>query len=80
MQNIGYDQRNFLIAMGTISFVLVLLLIKIVIAFVVKIFLVKSKNQFGGIKFYKILVKNLFFNIFLKLAFEVFMEMIIKGY
>jgi hypothetical protein len=65
MKNIGYDQRNFLISMGTISFVLILLLIRMIFALVVKLFLVASNGKFGGMKFYKILVKNLFFNIFL---------------
>ena len=80
MQSIGYDNRNFLVAMGTVSFVMILLLIRVIVASFVKLFLFASQKKFGGIKFYRFIVKNLFFNIFLQLAFEVFIEIIIKAY
>ncbi len=80
MQNIGYENRNFLVAMGTIAFIMIFLLMRLFFAFFVKIYLLMTKNKFGGLKFFRLIVKNLFFNIFLQLGFEVFIEITVKGY
>ena len=80
MQSIGYENRNFLVSMGTIALIMGILLMRLFFAFFFKFYLFVTKGKFGGLNFYKLLVKNLFFNIFLQLGFEVFIEITVKAY
>ena len=62
--------------MGFISFVLVLYFIRVMIVLLTKFILIKA----GKKNIYKILKKNLFFNIILTITMEVYIEIIINSF
>ena len=46
MQNIGYDNRNAVIGLGTFTFLIIIYFIRLILAFILKILSLKFENRF----------------------------------
>ena len=46
MQNIGYDNRNAVIGLGTFTFLIIIYFIRLILAFILKIISLKFENRF----------------------------------
>ena len=46
MQNIGYDNRNAVIGLGTFTFLIIIYFIRLILAFILKSLSLKFENRF----------------------------------
>ena len=80
MQNVGYDNRNALIGLGTLAFIIFLFFIKILVGIVFKILSYYLNGKYYSKQIHGFITKNLYFNMILALSVEGFLEFIIFGY
>ena len=58
MQDIGYNDRNALTGLGTLTFLIFLYFIRCVLILILKFFLLITNSKFGGKKLFKRLKSN----------------------
>lgn len=79
MQNVAYDDRNATRLLGTWTFIIPYLLLRVVISSILKIVIIFTKNAFV-IKTYKIISHDLFYNSFIIMSTECLFSFIIISY
>ena len=77
---IGYGNHNSFLGSSTLALLVILFYFRVFIVGIFKIFLIITKEKFGGYKLYLFLKRNLFFNFILSVFLEGFFEFVINGY
>ena len=80
LNSIGYGNHNSFLNLSTLALLVILFYFRVFIVGIFKIFLIITKEKFGGYKLYLFLKRNLFFNFILSVFLEGFFEFVINGY
>ena len=64
----------------TLSYIILLYVIRVLVVIGLRIFIIKTEGKYGGYKLHQILNNNLFFNNIIQLIIESMLEFQISGY
>lgn len=70
----GYNSHNSVLNMVTLTFVILSFFLRVILVFLVKIYLIITQGYLGGKDLYYFLYKDLFFNYVITLTIESLLE------
>jgi len=80
LKDLGYETTNAFTNLTTVGLTIIFYYFKVLLAGILKIWLILTKGKYGGKKFFLNFTRNMFFNEILGLSIEAYVEFLIASY